>query len=254
MKSNERLIAYGIIIAGVIFFFLYDGCRDKKEAKLLNEIAMEAGLRKEADGRYSQLITVVDNGNALMRELKASMDGGFNDIKKYLRKNDERLLAFTTAYLSLRGQRDTTLVFNADPKTGADWQFKLLYPDSANSFIEYDGLAFWQNRQIIGNWTFNRVPLTFILTETAKGNWNARVVGPDYFVVDSIVTRALPAEKIAEARRIALVAGLGAGWDFEKGAPLFSLSAGIRVKKMRFMATGSTRQDVQLQMIRDFGK
>lgn len=252
MKKNERLITYGVIAALAIAFFFYDGCRDRKEAKLLNEIAMEAGLRKEADGRYSQLVTVVDNSNTLMKELKASMEGGFDDIRKYLRKNDERLLAFTTAYMSLRGQRDTTLIFNADPKTGADWQFKLLYPDSANSFIEYDGLVFWQNREIIGNWTFKRVPLSFILTETTNGNWNARVVGPDYFIVDSIVTRALPPEKIAESKRFNFVAGLGAGWNFEQSAPLFSLSAGARIRKMRFMATVSTRQDIQLQISRDF--
>ena len=156
--------------------------------------------------------------------------------------------------MSLRGQRDTTLILNADPKTGADWQFKLLYPDSANSFIQYDGLAFWKDRMITGNWSFKRVPLSFILTETQKGNWNARVVGPDYFIIDSIVTRALSPDKIAERRRFSFVAGLGAGWSFEDEAPLFSLTAGVRIKKMRFLATGSTNQDVQLQIIRDFSK
>lgn len=250
MKRDYFYIA-GIVILAVVIFFM-DKCGEKREAKLRNEIAKQSGIIQEAEGRYSQLVTVTNSTNSLVKELQGSLDGQFDNIRKFLRKNDERLLAFTTAYASLKGKKDSVLIFPANPITNADWQFRLTYPDSTKPFIEYEGLIFSQSQRITGGWKFNKFPISFILTETSSGNWNARISAPEYFIIDSIETRALPPDKIASSKKFKFIGGFGAGYSFNSDSPIFSLNVGCKIKKMEFVMNGSTEKAVQLNICREF--
>lgn len=251
--SRKDLIYISLIGTGVLIFFLYDGCRDKREAKLLNEIATESKLRKDADGKYSQLVTVIDGNSTLMRELKSSLDENFKDVKKILKKNDERLLMFSTSLLRFKEKSDTVTIYPMDSTSDAEWRFRLVYPDSLKPILAYDGFILPQFRRIAGQWTSpNPLSITAILTETSKGNWNSRLIAPEYVIVDSIIVRSLPADKIAKQNKFRFVAGVGGGYSFANQQPVFSMSAGFKLKRMIFLGDGSTSGDLQLKMLREF--
>lgn len=250
MKRDYFYIA-GIVILAVVIFFM-DKCGEKREARLRNEIAKQSGMIEEGKGRYSQLIIVTNSTNSLIKELQGSLDGQFDNIRKFLKKNDERLLAFSTAYATFKGKKDSVLIFAAEPLTLADWKFKLQYPDSTNPFITYDGLIFAQSKRITGDWKFDKLKVSFILTETEKGNWNARVSAPEFVIIDSITTRALPPDKIAKTKKISFVCGLGTGYAFNDNKWLFSVSAGVKIKRMYFTSEASSQADLRLNILREF--
>lgn len=247
MKRDYFYIASYVIAA--IAFFLYDGCRDKREAKLLNEIAKQSGIIQETHGVASQLVTVVDNQRQLKNELQASLESFRNDwgdIKKILKQNNERILQFSTAYLHVAAKKDTVIIY---PMDSAQWRFRLTYPDSVSPFIAYDGLI--QSRNIIGNWRSpNPLPITAVLTETSKGVWKSRLIAPEWITVDSIQVRSLPPDKIATKKKISFVGGVGFGYAFNDKW-LMSFNAGVRIKRMYFIGEGSS-QDIRLNVLREF--
>lgn len=249
MKRDYIYIAAIAIL--VLFLFIQDKCNDRDKAKLRNDIAEASGMIKESDGRYSKLVTVISGNSDILKALKGSVDGlDLDGLRDDIKRNGERLLYFESAFATFRRQHDTTLIFQADQP--GEWKFKLQYPDSTKPFIIYDGLISEQNRRILGDWKFNRLPLSVVLTEMPNKTWNSRIIGPDYFIVDSVVVNALPPEKIAAARRIAFVMGLGGGWNFDVNSPIFTLSAGMKIRKMSFSIMGTTRQDAQLLIQREF--
>lgn len=256
MKSKERIITYSIFAILAIIFFFYDGCRDKQEAKLRNEIAKQSGIIQERDGIASQLVTVVNNQRQLSNELKSVIEdfrGDWSDIKKVLKQNNERLLQFSTAYLRITDKRDTVVIYPMDSASAAQWRFTLLYPDSLKPFIAYEGLIFPQSRNIIGNWRSpNPLPITAVLTETSKGVWKSRLIAPEWIVVDSIQVRSLPADKIATSRKISFVGGVGVGYGFNDSKWIFSAHAGVKIKRMYFIGEGSSQADFRINILREF--
>lgn len=250
---RERTIFISIIGVLVILLFIQDKCNSKREAKLLNEIAEKSGLIKDADGKYAQLITVVGGNSSLLSELKTALDENFSDVKSILKKNDERLLMFSTSLLRFKEKSDTVIIYPMDSTSEAEWRFRLVYPDSIKPILAYEGFILPQLRRIAGQWTSpNPLSITAILTETSKGNWSSRLIAPEYVIVDSIIVRALPPDKIAKQNKFRFVVGIGGGYSFSNQQPVFSMSAGFKLKRMIFLGDGSTSGDLQLKMQREF--
>lgn len=251
---NRKDVFYiSLVAALVILLFIQDKCNSKEKAELRNELAAKSALVKDGEGKYSQLVTVVNGNSSLLSELKTALDENFKDVKSILKKNDERLLMFSTSHLRFKEKTDTVFIYPMDSTSEAEWRFRLVYPDSVNPILAYEGFILPQFRQIAGQWTSpNPLSITAILTETSKGNWNSRLIAPEYVIVDSIIVRALPPDKIAKQNKFRFVVGIGGGYSFSNQQPVFSMSAGFKLKRMIFLGDGSTSGDLQLKMQREF--
>jgi hypothetical protein len=232
----KRDFIYILLIAALVLaMMLMDRCHDAKRARLLRELSMRGTLVREGDGHYAQAVPIVPP-SAVKAALRQT--AGRQAVKQI----EGQVAAFATAGIRMADKDDTT-GFIGD---GNELHFTLTYPDSGG-FIRYDGLADFRAQAIRGRWRFTPFPVTFVLTQ-AQAGWTARVIGvPEYFIVDSIVTRtALPQHIPA----VGFVAGVGAGWSAESKY-LASVGVGLRWKRMRLMVWGSSA-DVQVKVMRDF--
>jgi hypothetical protein len=254
MKSlswKDRIV-YGSILI-LILLLIFSNCRyNKMQEKLYDEITkgnqaiveMDR-IQKEREGQYAKLV----NNFLTEKDLSSELKEQNKELHKQIKKNGERLLMMNNSIITLKGQIDEGFGrFNPDDSTVIDLDLK--YPNDNDWFVNWYGSIDTKTAFYKGDWKFGKLPLQVILTETERGLWNSRLIGPDWLLVDSIEVKALKPEDIVkprEKRNIGFMLGGGYIRDFNpNGKDGISLGVGTYYKNHSLILNGTTNSTVGL--------
>jgi hypothetical protein len=208
--------------------------------------------KKEADGQYSKLVNTFETEKTLKKSLEESNKG----LYKTLKKKDEKILMLNSAIISLEAEASTGDV-HVDVEDTNSLNLSLRYPKADSSFINWDGKISLETNKYDGQWTFGNLPIQIILTETKRGLWNSRFVGPKWLTVDSMEIKSLPAKEIAEVeeeRKLGFILGGGLLNNMEEGGSngIF-IGGGLYYKNEMLLLNAATNNTVGLGYYHRFG-
>lgn len=250
-------IVFGIIVILMLLLML-SNCENGKIQKDLYEqmrennrqLVLNSKLVKEKDGQYSKF---VDNFNT-QKDLLIQLKNENKDLYKVIKKNDEKLLSITNTVISLK--KEIIEGFGKfNPKDSNLINLSLKYPTNDDWFISWDGTVHKKTAYYKGEFSFGKLPLQIVLTETTKGIWNSRLIGPKWLIVDSIEVKALdpkeynntPALDILDERKTGFIMGGGFNRSFDKTIPnSLSIGFGVYYKNHSLIMNGTTNKSVGL--------
>jgi hypothetical protein len=186
---------YKVMITALLAVAVWLGLRlemiksaaEEQTDALKKSIIKSDSLTKETDGRYAKLVDFYNSQKDMNQRLKDSNKELYDIIKK----QDERLLSLTNAVVTLR-ETVNEGIGKINPTDTNKIDLDLRYPEEESPFITWSG---WVNRktaQYRGNWKFGKLPIEIVVTEESRGLWKHRIVGPDWFIVDSLAVNSLP--------------------------------------------------------------
>jgi len=260
MKINKDNILYGFIMVLVVILLFMSWDSHRKQKKLQEKI--EEGnkmiikmdkLTKEDDGQYAKLVNYFNTQKDLNNQLKEQN----KDLYKLIKKQDERLLMINNTVITLRSemsngfgsinQADTNLI-----------DLKLNYPSEGDNFISWDGVVNRKNAFYSGEWKFGKLPLQMIMTETDRGIWKHRIIGPDWLIVDSMEINSLPLPTVEKPKNFGLLFGGGYIHSFNSNLPnAVTVGVGARFKSHNLIINGTSNQQLGFNYyynIVNFGK
>ena len=195
MKNNIYFSIISILLIAIILILLRSwykfqtltGKYDQRIDDLKKSIIASDVLTKEAEGRYAKLVDYYASKADLSKELKAIDNDLFNIIKN----QDERLLNISKAILSFESKIDSGFgKFNVNDTNQID--IALTYPSKDTPFVKWTGYVNKKTALYKGDWSFDKLPISIIVTEDANGLWKHRIIGPEWFKVDSFSVKSLP--------------------------------------------------------------
>lgn len=248
--SWKDRITYGTILV-LILLLIFSNCRyNKMQEKLYQEvqkgnkaIVEMDKTKKEADGQYAKLVDNFNTQRDLTKELKEQN----KELYKQLKSNNERILMMNNSIVSLKGQiAEGFGQFDSIDSTTINLALK--YPNETDWFINWEGSIDTKTAFYKGDWKFGRLPLQVVLTETERGIWNSRLIGPDWLLVDSIDVKALKPEEIVkprEKRNFGFMLGGGYIKSFNPNInDGVSIGTGLYYKNHSLLINGTTNMNV----------
>jgi len=257
--TNKDKILIGLI---VILILLLIGSHLKNQydrSKMFDQI-QEANkhvlkldkVKKEADGQYAKLVNNYKTEKDLKRELKKRNNKLYSRIKN----QNEDIIMLNRTVISLKSERSTGDV-TVDPIDSNSLDLNLRYPESDTAFIKWTGSISLIDNKYEGDWTFNKFPIEIVLTETQRGLWNSRLIGPDWLSVDSMTVNSLPKNKIADdkTKSFGFMLGGGISNSLNVNEPsAIRIGGGIYFKNSTLLINASTRNIVGLEYYHRFKK
>jgi len=200
MAENFYKISIGILVLLLIWVSLTVD-RIKRDAvdqtnSLKKSIIASDSLIKESDGRYSKLVNYYNTERELKNELKDSN----KELYEVVKKQNERILSLANSIVTLKSTI-TEGFGNIDKSDTNLIDLALTYPTETDPFIKWNGFIRKDDARYKGQWTFGKLPIQILVTEEARGLWKHRIVGPDWFIVDSLDVKSLPPDKFAPAEK-----------------------------------------------------
>lgn len=255
MKLNLKdKILFGTIIV-LILLLILGNCKNSRitnelysERTKANKAIVEADvLKKEKDGQYAKLVNNFNDQKDMINILKDQN----KDLYKELKTNNEKLLMVNNSVISLASKMDEG--FGSINKRDTNLiDLKLRYPNSDDWFIDWSGNINRKTAKYEGKWTFGELPLDIILTETDRGIWNSRIVGPDWLIVNKMEVNALKPEEISQPnipqpRKFGVILGGGYNRSFDTNIPSnISIGFGGYVKNHSLILNGTTNKSLGL--------
>jgi hypothetical protein len=261
-KVTQNRVLYGIIIVLILWLIGSDWINKRNQSKMMEQLQEQNKsivemdkTTKEKDGQYAKLVYYFDSQKDLMNQLKESND----DLAKTVKKQDERILMLTNTVISMESKMSSgDLAQNEEDSTIFDMSLK--YPNSEESFINWDGSIFTKTKTYQGEWTFGSLPLQVVLTETDRGLWKSRLIGPDWLLVDSIQVNSLPPQDFSNLPKPSnwgIYLGGGYVRNFNTNATTtdgLSIGTGVRFKNHNVIINGTTNGTVGFSYYYQFNK
>jgi hypothetical protein len=196
MESKDKFFIVLIVILILLLLFFgwrMEGMRSeavRQNDELKKSIIASDKLTMESEGRYAKLVDYYRTEKDLIKELKNTN----SDLAKDIKKQNERILSLTSTVITFKSALEEGMgKFNPNDSNQID--LALRYPDAKNPFAKWDGYVNTKTTKYNGNWTFNKLPVQIVLTEESRGLWKNRVIGPDWFIIDSLQVNSLPPDK-----------------------------------------------------------
>lgn len=252
-KFKFKISIDTLLILFLIVLLMLSNCENGKLQKKLylqvrntqKEIVKNSKLIKEKDGQYSKLVNNFNTQKELLEQLK----GENYDLYKLLKKNDEKLLSITNTVITLR--KEVVNGFGKiNPNDSNLINLNLKYPNDGDWFISWDGTIHKKTAYYKGEWNFGKLPLKIVLTETSKGIWNSRLIGPKWLIVDSLQIDALDpispnGNPIIPTRNFGFITGGGFIRSFDQNIPAsISIGMGAYFKNHSLILNGTTNKSI----------
>jgi uncharacterized membrane-anchored protein YhcB (DUF1043 family) len=197
MDTKTKIFTAIIII--LVLFLIGMGIKSnidqrkyKKEINEHKEMIVDNSVTvKEDDGQYAKLVDYFNSAREMNKQLAESN----KDLSRQLRKNNEKLLQLSEIVASFENQKDTGYVAKVNDTT---LEMSVFYPNKNDWFINWESQIDLAGQSYHGEWKFGDLNLQATLTETEEGLWNARLAGPDFLTVDSIIVNSLPPEEYVD--------------------------------------------------------
>jgi uncharacterized membrane-anchored protein YhcB (DUF1043 family) len=194
MNNIKDKIQFGLIVGLIIIIIIFHLKNQKIQKDLYNELQIANReivkldtLKKERDGQYAKLVNYFENDKSLKKDL-ASKNKELSDL---IRRKNERILMLNSSIITLEGKINSGLT-TPDPVDSSIINLAIQYPNSTDPFINWRGKIFTKTNSYRGEWSFGKLPIQIVLTETERGLWNSRLIGPEWLKVDSIDVKSLP--------------------------------------------------------------
>ena len=200
---------------------------------------------KETEGQYAKLVNYFNSEKDLNRQLKEQNE----DLYKLIKEQDERLLMINNTIVTLEDKMMEGFgTINKDDTNKID--LKLNYPDKENSFITWDGFVNRKTAFYKGEFSFGKLPLQIVLTETERGIWKSRLIGPEWLIVDSMDINSLPLPTPEKINNWGLFFGGGYQKSFNSNiTDAFSLSFAAQYKRHMLMLDATTNMQLGLRYL-----
>lgn len=255
MKKEFNLkdtILFGVILILMLLLML-SNCRNSNITKQLYEEKIKTNkaivesdvLKKEKDGQYAKLVNNFNDQKEMINILKDQN----KDLYKELKYNNEKILMINNSVISLVSKVDAGFG-SINTKDTNLIDLNLRYPNTDGWFIDWTGHINRKTTKYDGKWTFGELPLDVILTETERGIWNSRIIGPDWLIVDKMEINALKPEQISQPytpkqRNIGFILGGGYVHSFDNTIPNgISVGSGIYFKNHSLILNGTTNRSL----------
>lgn len=240
---KKQHIPYIIIAILLLLLWLAHGCGNRDAEYWKDQAARKDTLLIEADGQYSKMVQHAKNQRQINKATKSNLGNAYNTIKE----NKERILNYQQMVATFASRQSDTVLIAADSSDSTMHRFTVWYPDRASSFIQYDGTIRWQSKELAGLWTFDTLNLSMVLTEQKDKSWRTRVVGPEFFRVNSIEVVSLPPEKYDPPHLFRPVIGGGAGRNLNTEQYNVHIEGGVDIRD-RFLLLGTASSDGSIRI------
>jgi predicted RND superfamily exporter protein len=246
MKNLKDKILYVLIfvlILIIIFFHwknqsIQNDMLDKLRESNRTIIEMDK-TQKEADGRYAKLVNYYSNQNEMMQSIGEKN----KELSKLLKSQGEKILMLNESIISLEGSVNSGDISFEGPDSNII-NLSMKYPDSDDPFINWNGKIFTDKSTYSGEWKFGKLPIEILLTETDRGLWKSRIIGPDWLKVDSINVKSLPPKDFSseeEFRKFGLIFGGGYLKSINQGTPnALTILAGAYYQNHQLLLNGTS--------------
>jgi hypothetical protein len=252
MKNIKDILILSLSII-IIVLLLFGWVRyNQMQKKLYDEIhsanktiiAMDK-LTKEDDGQYAKLINYLNSQKDLNNQLKEQN----RELYDLINKQNERLLMINNSVITLRGE--VVEGFGSINKTDTNRiDLKLQYPDPKNSFITWTGFVNRKTAFYKGEFSFGKLPLQIVMTETDRGIWKSRLIGPEWLIVDSMEINSLPLPTPEKISNFGLLFGGGYQKSFNSSiTDALSLGIGVQYKKHILLFDANSNRQVGLKYL-----
>ena len=226
MANKFNMILLGGLILVILFLswevtILKDQQQDALD-EVKKEIIANDSLVKEKEGQYAKLVDYYNTEKDLKNQLKDSNKELYNTIKK----EQEKIIGLTNAIISLEKKVDSGKV-EVDPLDTNKLNLTLTYPNNKDPFINWKGSVDKVTSYYRGEWTFGKMPIQIVLTEEKRGLWKTRVVGPEWFKLDSLSVNTLPPDK--KEKSIQFLLGGGYIKSLSNGPDAVSIGGGVNL-------------------------
>jgi hypothetical protein len=233
-ELRQNAIFIGVLL--LIFLLIESHCENQKLQKDLKDqiaqnhrdILKADRTKKDNDGQYSKLVDFFKTQKELNQQLKEQN----KQLYDRLTSQGERLLMINNSIISLRDEISQGDV-EPDPIDSNIIKLDLKYPNSSESFINWNGKIDTKNLTYLGEWKFGKLPLQVILTETSNGMWSSKLIGPNWLIVDSMTVNSLPPSEIAkpvEYTKLGWVFGGGYSKSLTDNQGAISVGGGLYYK------------------------
>jgi len=234
MKNTIYTIIISALLAAIIVILLMywnklrqtTSAYDKQIDDLKKSIIASDVLTKEAEGRYAKLIDYYANKSDLSNELKKIDKDLFNIVQN----QNERLLNISNAILSFESKLDSG-IGKMNPLDTNQIDIALAYPSLDSPFVRWNGYVNKKTAKYRGDWLFDKLPISIVVTEDAQGLWKHRIIGPDWFRVDSLSVKSLPPKEYVPAieKKLQFFAGVNYAMDLQNIKSMGPIGAGVGV-------------------------
>jgi len=200
---------------------------------------------KESQGQYAKLVNYFNTEKDLNKQLKEQNE----DLFKLIKNQNERLLMINNSIVTLEGKMTEGFgSINKDDTNRID--LKLDYPNKDNSFITWNGFVNRKTAFYKGEFSFGKLPLQIVLTETERGIWKSRLIGPEWLIVDSMDVNSLPLPTPEKINNWGIFFGGGYQKSFNNNiTDAFSLSLAAQYKRHMLMLDATTNMQLGLRYL-----
>lgn len=257
MTNTKDKILIGLIIILILLLIgsHIKGNWDKDElldqVTAANKHVLELDeVKKEADGQYAKL---VDNYQS-EKQLNERVSKINKELYKSIKKKDEKILMLKEAIVTLESAASSGDV-TVNEKDSSVLDLILNYPNPDSSFINWKGSISMLDYKYKGEWSFGSLPLQIILTETERGMWNSRLIGPNWLKVDSMEIKSLPKKDIVDVkkRKFGFLAGGGLSTSLDNnGSKAIIIGGGLYYNNEMLILNASTRNIISLEYYHRF--
>lgn len=252
-RAKEILIVILILLlVGAHFKNQFDRNKLNDQLDAANKHVLSLDIvKKEADGRYAKL---VDNYQT-EKQLNEKVSQVNKELCKDIKKKNEKILMLKEAIVTLESSKSNGEV-TVNKQDSSVLDLVLNYPNPDSSFINWNGSISMLDYKYSGEWSFGKLPLQVILTETERGMWNSRLVGPKWLKVDSMQVNSLPKKDIADIKKntFGLMGGFGlsSSLDVNQGYAI-RVGGGLYFNNEIVILNASTRNILGLEYYHRFG-
>jgi hypothetical protein len=242
LNKDKFYLIIILVLAGGIGYLIWKMERLQELANNNNEelkrsIIASDTLLMESEGRYAKLVNYYNSSQDLNNQLKKSN----SDLYKSIKSQDEKILSLTSSIVSLRGKIDEGFgSINETDSTKID--LKLTYPDQIDPFITWNGSVNRLTAKYNGEWKFGQLPIDIIITEESRGLWKHRIVGPEWFKVDSLSVNSLPPDEYVQSKERNIHLMIGANYSHSLspiGTNAVGVGAGINILNQHMILFGA---------------
>jgi len=251
-NTFNRILLIGIGVLAILL--MISNCKNTKlqekmyeEQQSMNKMIVEMDTTtKEKDGQYAKLVNNFKSQKDLIKQLK-DQNG---DLYKFIKSQKEELLMINNTVISLQTKIDNGFgEFN--PKDSNLINVSLKYPNDTDWFIKWDGSIHTKTAYYNGEWRFGSLPLQIVMTETERGIWKSRLIGPEWLLVESIDINSIPPEQMVnkpEQRNLGFILGGGYihSFDVNTSPSAISIGGGLYFKNNSIILNGTTNKTVGL--------
>lgn len=245
-ETKQKALMIGIMLALLFaMIMLVKKCNAEQQLSLVESALYEQQNQyKLTEDSYAKRIEEFNTERKLIKNILAS-NAELSDVVAKSQSQNNKILAHVGIIATFVDRPSEPAPMLPIDSIG-NYKFDAYYPDKKNSFIHYTGITDLKSKQILGNWSFNKLKLNVVMTERQRGTWDAVIQGPDYFVVDSILVSSLPLEKFTDKYKLGFVAGGGISSSYDIKKFGLNVGAGLNWKAHTILLNASTMQQLSL--------